>query len=70
LVRVDFLAGSAVPLAEQSFELMLHVADEESLLVERLQRLSDEAVAGVQVGGELDGRVFHHYEYVVGRYSV
>jgi len=64
LVRVDLLAGSAQPLSEQSFELVLNVADEEPLLAERFEQLSDEAVAGVQVGGELDGRVFHNDEYV------
>jgi hypothetical protein len=70
LVGVDLLAGSAEPLAEQSFELVLHVADEESLLAERLEQLSDEAVARVQVGGELDGPIFHIYEYVIGGYFV
>jgi len=70
LVRVDLFAGSAEPLAEQPFELVLHVADEESLLVESFQQLSDQAVAGVQVGGELDGQVLHTYEYVTQCYSV
>src|SRR5437667_8147692 len=64
LVGVDLLTGSAEPLAEQSFELVLHVAEEESLLAERFEQLSDEAVAGVQVGGEVDGQVFHNYEDV------
>ena len=70
LVGVDRLAGSAIALAEQPFELVLHMADEEPLLAERREQLSDEAVAGVQVGGELDGRVFHNYEYVGWRYCV
>ena len=32
--------------------------------MERLEQLSDEAVTGVQVGGEVDGQVFHTYEDV------
>jgi hypothetical protein len=64
LIRVDLLAGSAEPPAEEPLELMLHMADEESVLAERLEQLSVEAVAGVQVGGQVDGPVFHTYEDV------
>ena len=70
LVRVDLLAGSAEPLAEGPLELMLHMADEESVLAERLEQLSDEAVTGVQVGGQVDGQVFHTYEDVAYHYFI
>jgi len=70
LVRVDLLAGSTEPLSEQSFELVLNVADEESLLAERFEQILDEAVAGVQVSGKLDGPIFHKHNYIVIYYYV
>jgi hypothetical protein len=42
---------------------MLHMADEESVLAERLEQLSDEAVAGVQVGGQVDSSIDYIYEH-------
>jgi len=44
---------------------LLNVADEESLLAERFEQILDEAVAGVQVSGKLDGPIFHKHNYIV-----